>query len=53
MKRYREAFDFATEVHRATTGAVDLAPWLGLADEQLRLLAKQPMPFGRARRACA
>ncbi|MFM1867202.1 MAG: hypothetical protein RL591_610 [Planctomycetota bacterium] len=45
MKRYREAFDFASEVHRATTGPIDLAPWLGLADEQLRLLAKQPMPF--------
>lgn len=44
-KEYRAAFELATEVHRATTGPVELAPWLGLADEQLRLLAKSPMPF--------
>jgi len=51
-KEYRAAFDLATEVHRATTGPVDLAPWLGLVDEQLRLLAKPPMPFApRAERA--
>lgn len=44
-REYRAAFELATEVHRATTGRVDLAPWLGLAEEQLRLLAKNPMPF--------
>ncbi len=38
--RYREAFDFAVESHRATTGPVSLDEWLVPLDQQLEFLSR-------------
>jgi tetratricopeptide (TPR) repeat protein len=40
--RYREAFDLATEIHRATTGALDVEEWTGPMRMQIGQLQKGP-----------
>ena len=42
MKRYREAYDLAMEVHTATTGALDMDVWTEPLDLQLKLLDRTP-----------
>ncbi|MEY2715942.1 MAG: hypothetical protein RIT24_2285 [Planctomycetota bacterium] len=40
LGRYRDAFDLATEIHKATTAPLDLNEWLPPMDQQIALLAK-------------
>lgn len=40
LARYREAFLLASEIHAATTGPLDMDPWLGLTAQQLKLFEK-------------
>lgn len=42
LGRYREAFDLATEVHRATTGPLELDEWMVPLRAQVNLLRKGP-----------
>jgi len=42
LKRYREAFDLASEVHRDTTAPLDMEPWIAPLEQQWKLLDRSP-----------
>jgi len=42
LKRYREAFDLASEVHRETTAPLDMEPWVAPLEQQWKLLDRSP-----------
>jgi hypothetical protein len=42
LGRYREAFDLATEIHRATTGPLDIEEWIGPMRVQIDQMQKGP-----------
>jgi len=42
LGRYREAFDLASEVHRETTGPLDMETWIDPLELQLKLLNRTP-----------
>ena len=42
MKRYREAYDLASEVHKATTAPLEMDTWIDPLELQLKLLDRTP-----------
>jgi tetratricopeptide (TPR) repeat protein len=42
LKRYREAYDLATEVHRETTAPLEMETWIEPLEQQLKLLDRTP-----------